>query len=192
MAAVRQDARVAIAGAVEQPVPENNTVQLPTIPRKMSVLAVIDQFTTQTGVTYLLRRGCIEIVPIDYAAIGSLMSQPVVARFENQPLRDVLQDLADLTGATIVLDARAAEAAREPISAVFRNNATLEDAMSDPVVLERMSLPGQSPYGTSRASLLGSPTQIGILANAGASFADRAARMRAYRSTGTLPYEGLA
>jgi hypothetical protein len=41
--------------------------------------------------------------------------------------------------------------------------ATLEDAMSDPAVLERMNLPGQSPYGTSRASLLGSPTKLGIL-----------------------------
>ena len=41
--------------------------------------------------------------------------------------------------------------------------ATLDDAMSDPAILERMNLPGQSPYGTSRASLLGSPTKIGIL-----------------------------
>jgi tetratricopeptide (TPR) repeat protein len=41
--------------------------------------------------------------------------------------------------------------------------ATLEDAMSDPAVLERMNLPGQSPYGTSLASLVGSPTKIGIL-----------------------------
>ena len=35
--------------------------------------------------------------------------------------------------------------------------------MSDPAILERMNLPGQSPYGTSRASLLGSTTKIGIL-----------------------------
>ncbi len=41
--------------------------------------------------------------------------------------------------------------------------ATLDQAMSDPAILERMNLPGQSPYGTSRASLLGSPTKIGIL-----------------------------
>ncbi len=41
--------------------------------------------------------------------------------------------------------------------------ATLDDAMSDPAVLERMNLPGESPYGTSRASLLGSSTKIGIL-----------------------------
>ena len=35
--------------------------------------------------------------------------------------------------------------------------------MADPAILERMNLPGQSPYGTSRASLLSSPTKIGIL-----------------------------
>ncbi len=41
--------------------------------------------------------------------------------------------------------------------------ATLDQALADPAILERMNLPGQSPYGTSRASLLGSPTKIGIL-----------------------------
>lgn len=41
--------------------------------------------------------------------------------------------------------------------------ATLEQAMTDTSILERMNLPGESPYGTSRASLLGSPTKIGVL-----------------------------
>ena len=41
--------------------------------------------------------------------------------------------------------------------------ATLDQALADPAILERMDLPGQSPYGTSRASLLASPTKIGIL-----------------------------
>ena len=41
--------------------------------------------------------------------------------------------------------------------------ATLDQALADPAILERMNLPGQSPYGTSRASLLASPTKIGIL-----------------------------
>ena len=41
--------------------------------------------------------------------------------------------------------------------------ATLEQALADPAILERMNLPGLLPYGTSRASLLGSPTKIGIL-----------------------------
>jgi tetratricopeptide (TPR) repeat protein len=41
--------------------------------------------------------------------------------------------------------------------------ATLADALADPAILERMNLPGLVPYATSRASLLGSPTKIGIL-----------------------------
>lgn len=41
--------------------------------------------------------------------------------------------------------------------------ATLEDALTDPEVLDRFDLPRQSPYGTSRGDLLGSPTRIGIM-----------------------------
>ena len=41
--------------------------------------------------------------------------------------------------------------------------ATLEQALADPAILERMNLPGELVYGTSRASLLGSRTKIGIL-----------------------------
>jgi tetratricopeptide (TPR) repeat protein len=41
--------------------------------------------------------------------------------------------------------------------------ATLDQALADPAILERMNLPGLVPYATSRASLLGSPTKIGIL-----------------------------
>jgi tetratricopeptide (TPR) repeat protein len=41
--------------------------------------------------------------------------------------------------------------------------ATLDQAMEDPSILERMNLPGLAPYGTSRASLVGSPTKIGIM-----------------------------
>ena len=42
--------------------------------------------------------------------------------------------------------------------------ATLDQAVTDTSILERMDLPGQwPPYGTSRASLLASPSKIGIL-----------------------------
>ncbi len=41
--------------------------------------------------------------------------------------------------------------------------ATLEQALSDPSILERMNVPGLAPYSTSRATLLSSPTKIGIL-----------------------------
>ena len=45
--------------------------------------------------------------------------------------------------------------------------ATLDEAMTDPAVLDRMDLPGQSPYGTTRAALLASPTKIGVLLDSG-------------------------
>jgi hypothetical protein len=40
--------------------------------------------------------------------------------------------------------------------------ATLTEAMSQPVVLDRLDLPGQSPYGTTAALLTSSPSKIGI------------------------------
>jgi len=48
--------------------------------------------------------------------------------------------------------------------------ATLEQALTDPEILERMNLPGRLPYGTSRASLLASPTKIGILIDSSSGF----------------------
>jgi tetratricopeptide (TPR) repeat protein len=48
--------------------------------------------------------------------------------------------------------------------------ATLEQAMTDPEILERMNLPGGLPYGTSKASLLASPTKIGILIDSSSGF----------------------
>jgi hypothetical protein len=41
--------------------------------------------------------------------------------------------------------------------------ATLDDALGDPIVLDRLALPGQHPYNTTRASLAASPSKIGIL-----------------------------
>jgi hypothetical protein len=41
--------------------------------------------------------------------------------------------------------------------------ATLDEALTIPAVLDRLDLPGQSPYGTNAAALRGSTTKIGIL-----------------------------
>ena len=48
--------------------------------------------------------------------------------------------------------------------------ATLEEALADPAILERMDLPSQSPYFTSLASLLASPTKIGVLLDSSPGF----------------------
>jgi hypothetical protein len=54
--------------------------------------------------------------------------------------------------------------------------ATLEEAMSDPDVLERLELPGESVYGTSAADLNASPTKIGVLIDSSSGYL--APRMR--------------
>jgi hypothetical protein len=41
--------------------------------------------------------------------------------------------------------------------------ATLQDVLTDPKILERMDLPGESPYGTTLPALAQSPTKIGVL-----------------------------
>lgn len=44
-----------------------------------------------------------------------------------------------------------------------RGVATLAQALADPSILERMNVPGSTPYSVSRATLLSSPTKIGML-----------------------------
>ncbi len=44
-----------------------------------------------------------------------------------------------------------------------RGISTLDDVLTDPTILERMNIPGLAPYVASRATLLNSPTKIGVL-----------------------------
>ena len=48
--------------------------------------------------------------------------------------------------------------------------ATLEQVLADATLLERMDLPGQMPYYTTRASLVGSSTKLGIMIDSGSRY----------------------
>jgi hypothetical protein len=48
--------------------------------------------------------------------------------------------------------------------------ATLDEAMTDPLILDRMDLPGQSPYGTTREMLNSSSSKIGVLLDSGSRY----------------------
>jgi tetratricopeptide (TPR) repeat protein len=54
-----------------------------------------------------------------------------------------------------------------------REVATLEEVMSDGSLLEALDLPGQSPYETSRASLLASPSKLGVLIDSSLGYSSR-------------------
>jgi hypothetical protein len=58
-----------------------------------------------------------------------LLGYPILAKSHKRPLEDVLDDLADLSGATILIDARAGDKARTPVTAHFHNTIGLQDAV---------------------------------------------------------------
>src|SRR5947209_2497775 len=69
--------------------------------------------------------------------------------------------------------------------------ATLDEAMSDPAVLDRLDLPGQSPYGTTRAALLGGAGKIGLLIDSSPGYPAPRMRLLQGRLAGkyrTVPY----
>src|SRR5262249_26461947 len=58
-----------------------------------------------------------------------LLTKAVRARFDKTPLTEALDELADLTGATIVLDGRVGDSAKTPVTARFNNTISLQDAV---------------------------------------------------------------
>jgi hypothetical protein len=93
-------------------------VRFPPAPKTMSVGQVLTRAVNAipTGdATFLVRHGYVEIMTEAKAAPGN---QKVLARFVNRPLEEVLQELQQQTGISIILDPRV-DAARKPITATF-------------------------------------------------------------------------
>jgi hypothetical protein len=65
-----------------------------------------------------------------------------------------------------------------------KNVATLDQAFTDPVVLDSMDLPGESPYGTSRASLLASKGKIGVLMDSSPGYSSPRMRLLQHELSG--------
>src|SRR5262249_44821825 len=75
--------------------------------------------------TYLVRRGMVEITTGEGA---SPERQAVRAAFVKRPLEEALEELSDQTGISIVLDARAGDRGRTPVTASFRSEVSLLNA----------------------------------------------------------------
>jgi hypothetical protein len=107
-------------------------VRLPPFPKNMTLEKALrfalSRIPTHNA-TFLVRRGCIEITTLERGAPAQLPKERVTANFEKKPLAETLEELADMTGATIILDPRVGEQARTPISARFRNTISLEGAV---------------------------------------------------------------
>lgn len=111
---------------------DDTQIQFQKSPRRMTADAALRLMLAKiptNNATFLVRRGCIEITTHYRAAPARLFETPVATSFTKRPLTEVLEALADQTGATIVVDPRAGEKAQSPITATFRNSVSLEAAV---------------------------------------------------------------
>jgi hypothetical protein len=113
------------------PSPYEAQVYLHPVPKQMPMFVALRMVLSQVPVkaTYIIRQGHIEIVPPASATAKALLQERIFTRAEKTPLRDVLDELSALTGAPIVLDARAKDKGKETVSIVL-NNMSLEDSLT--------------------------------------------------------------
>jgi hypothetical protein len=104
----------------------------PPHPARMSVGAILQMALDQLDgdeATFMIRQRRVEITTRKAAALSNLLKQTFTASFDQQPLEFVLDDLSDISGVSVVIDARARERMRAPITARFRNDVPLHEAL---------------------------------------------------------------
>jgi hypothetical protein len=113
--------RFVVAG--ERPLPKANNVRVERVLRK-----VLSRLPVQSGATFLVRRGRIEVTTLAAARAEVLgdsdreLPPLVQAAFEKRPLEAALRELGEWTeDLNIVLDGRAADKAKTPVTARFTN-----------------------------------------------------------------------
>ncbi len=103
--------------AVQVPDVENNQVKLAKLVG-VSVRTVLRQLVAQVQGEYVIRDGLVVVIPAVHKQPDNLFRQPVTGRFQRQSLADSLQELADLSGVSIVLDdTRTADHAKALVTA---------------------------------------------------------------------------
>jgi hypothetical protein len=107
-------------------------VRFPPFPRKMpaatALRIALSKIPTKNG-TYLLRQGFVEVTTLEAASPKQLLRQRVMANFKQYPLHDAIESLSEQTGLNVVLDQRAGDKLKTPVTATFGNGITLEGAL---------------------------------------------------------------
>jgi len=107
-------------------------VRLTAAPGQMSVGNIFRAAFSELGgpeATLLLRRGLVEITTRAAAGKEHTLNQTFFADFNARALEDALEELSELTGVSIVVDARVKEKAKTPVTARFRNDVAMQDAV---------------------------------------------------------------
>jgi hypothetical protein len=104
-------------------------LQFPPMAKEVTVATVLK--VTIEGLprkaTLVTRPGILAIAPIEHNLSKSVLQQNVNERFDKVPLEDALHTLSQSSGVSIVIDPKAKERAKSPVTATFYN-ATLRGA----------------------------------------------------------------
>jgi hypothetical protein len=82
---------------------------------------------SQARATYLIRNGVVEVTSRLAAAPDQLLRQTVLATFDKTPLSKALQELAESSGVSVMVDPRAQTST--PVTATLKNDVSLETAV---------------------------------------------------------------
>lgn len=143
------------------PDPGESPVKFPAkgLTRAKTLRLMLDQLPTANA-TYLVRPGYLEITTIDTARPNR---QFVQANFFNRPLEDVLSDLSEQTGVSIVVDPRVGSKAKTPVSGRFSAETNLAQAvrlLADMADLKAVQV-DNTLYVTSRSNSIVFPEEPG-------------------------------
>jgi hypothetical protein len=106
-------------------------IKFPTVPKKLPAAEALNFMLSKVptnNATFLIKRDLLEVTTLGRSSPAVLLGARVFARFDKVPLEDALAELADQTGATIIIDTHVGDKARAPVSANLRSTITLEAA----------------------------------------------------------------
>ena len=106
-------------------------VHLKGLPPKTTVMYLLRQALKQLPVksAFVVRAGRVDIVPLSRTSKEYMLNQTFHVDFKERLLALALEELSDLTGVSIVIDARAKQKAQTPVTARFHDDVALQDAV---------------------------------------------------------------
>jgi RNA polymerase sigma factor (sigma-70 family) len=116
----------------DMPPPNETVVKFPAFPAKMTAALVLERAISKissNNAELQIRSGVVYITTWSAVAKSLILNEKVMAIFENRPLAEVVEDLADQSGVSINIDPRVGDKATFRITATFRNDVTIGGAL---------------------------------------------------------------
>jgi hypothetical protein len=109
-----------------------SNVSLPPFFKSMTVQETLEIMLKQAPIptTYLIRNGHIVILARDAANIHGLLDQGIAIHFREVPLKYAIEDLADRTGLTVMVDPRCGAGLSSSVSLQTQNDVSVRGILS--------------------------------------------------------------